>query len=69
MALHNSFQGTMKVSILHGFSNTFISKLERKHVLNNLKFESNFLSNLKILKTYAYKTFLFCHIFSINIMP
>ncbi len=39
MALHSSFQRTMKVVILHGSSNKFNFKLERNHVLNHSKFK------------------------------
>jgi hypothetical protein len=54
MELYNSFQGTMKVAIFHGYSTKYIFRLERNHVLNNSKFELKNLLVLRFSKTDAY---------------
>jgi hypothetical protein len=54
MELCNSFQGTMKVAILHGYSSKFILRLERNGVLSNSKFELEILLVLRFSKTDAY---------------
>jgi hypothetical protein len=54
MELHNSFEGTMKVTILHGSSSKFIFKLERNYVLSNSKFELKILPVTRFSRTYAY---------------
>ncbi len=54
MELRNSFQGTMKVTILHGSSSKFIFRLERKYVLSNSKFELKTSPILRLSRTYAY---------------
>jgi len=54
MELCNSFQGTMKVAIFHGYTNKYIFRLEKNRVLNNSKFELEIFLVLRFSKTNAY---------------